>query len=234
MTNNSKVLVVIPARGGSKRLPRKNIKPLHGKPVIGWTIEAACRAKLDARIMVTSDDEEILDYAERFLDQGVIAHRRPDELATDTASSIDVVIEAIEADRRAGGQSSTIVLLQPTSPLRTESDIRQALTLFRNSGESDTVVSVCEVDHPTAWVGQVKEDNFFTGLELLNQRSQEHKKEYRLNGAVYVVSVEHLLTQRSLFTEKLLASVMPRIRSIDIDEAIDFEVCEALMRARLR
>ncbi|MEC7644230.1 cytidylyltransferase domain-containing protein [Idiomarina sp.] len=229
MSKISNLLIVIPARGGSKRLPRKNIKPLHGKPMIGWTIEAACSSGLSSRIVVTSDDDEILNYASTYADRGVVSHKRPEELATDTASSIDVIIDVIEAERLAGKPPSTVLLLQPTSPLRNETDIRNAVEAFEKSGKRDSVVSVCEVDHPTAWVGKIDNNNQLVGIDLSVQRSQDHEREYRLNGAVYVVDVDFIMSARSLFTETLIASEMPRQRSVDIDEGIDFKVCESLL-----
>ena len=98
----------------------------------------------------------------------------------------------------------------------------------KNSGR-DTVVSVCEVDHPTAWVGSVREDMSFQGAKLLNKRSQDYEKEYRLNGAIYVASLDYVCEEKSLFSKRLKAAVMPRERSIDIDEEIDFKLCEALV-----
>lgn len=230
--NNSETLVIIPARGGSKRLPRKNVKLLAGKPLICWTIEAAIKANLDAKIVVTSDDDEILEIADAYKSKGVYKRKRPDNLATDTASTVDAIIDVIESEKLLGNNPKTIILLQPTSPLRNEEDIRNAFRLYndteKNSGR-DTVVSVCEVDHPTAWVGSVREDMSFQGAKLLNKRSQDYEKEYRLNGAIYVASVVQLLEIQSLFTEKLIGSIMPRVRSIDIDEEVDFKICEGLL-----
>ncbi len=230
--NNSETLVIIPARGGSKRLPRKNVKRLAGKPLICWTIEAALKANLDAKIVVTSDDDEILGIADAYKSKGVYERKRPENLATDTASTIDVIIDTIESEKELGNNHQTVILLQPTSPLRNEDDIRNAFCLYndteKNSGR-DTVVSVCEVDHPTAWVGSVREDMSFQGTKLLNKRSQDYEKEYRLNGAIYVASVVQLLEIQSLFTEKLIGSIMPRVRSIDIDEEVDFKICEGLL-----
>src|SRR5690554_709385 len=181
MGDTGDILVVIPARGGSKRLPRKNVLPLAGKPLICWTIEAALEAKLNARIMVTSDDEEILAIARQYQGQGVIAYKRPDELATDTASTADVLIDAVEAEQAADHDPKTLVLLQPTSPLRNAEDIRAALEVYRDGGCEDTVVTVCEVDHPTAWVGSVTSDSLFIGVSATSKRSQDYEKEYRLN-----------------------------------------------------
>jgi N-acylneuraminate cytidylyltransferase/CMP-N,N'-diacetyllegionaminic acid synthase len=229
MADMGKVLVVIPARGGSKRLPRKNVLLLAGKPLICWTIEAALDAELDARIIVTSDDEEILSIAQKYGSKGVIAHKRPDELATDGASTTDALIDAVNAERKAGYDPKTIVLLQPTSPLRNTDDIRAALQIYRERGCEDTVVSVCKVDHPSAWIGTIGEGSRFEGFDLSGKRSQECQKEYRLNGAVYVASTNFLVKEGRLFSEELLASVMPRERSFDIDEEVDFINCESFV-----
>lgn len=229
MTDAGKILMLIPARGGSKRLPRKNVLPLAGKPLICWTIEAALATELDARIMVSSDDEEILDIARQYASRGVVAYKRPNELATDTASTVDVVIDAIKAEKNHGHEPETVVLLQPTSPLRTGEDIISALNIFEETGCSDTVVSVCEVDHPTAWVGKVSDGSRFEGVELSGKRSQDYKKEYRLNGAVYIINTCLVQEKFSLFSSVIRASVMPRERSTDIDDFIGIKVCEAMI-----
>jgi len=232
MADTGEILVVIPARGGSKRLPRKNVLPLGGKPLICWTIEAALEAKLNARIMVTSDDEEILCIARQYESQGVIAYKRPEEFATDTASTADVLIDAVKAEQAVGHNPKTLVLLQPTSPLRNADDIRAALEVFREGGCEDTVVTVCEVDHPTAWVGTIGEGSRLEGVDLSGKRSQDYGKEYRLNGAVYVAGFAELKERKGLFTYKLWPSIMPRRRSVDIDEFLDFRVCEAVLSGR--
>ena len=220
---------MIPARGGSKRLPRKNVLPLAGKPLICWTIETALATGLDARILVTSDDEEILGLAQGYESQGVIAHRRPTELASDTASTADALVDAVQAEQKAGYAPEILVLLQPTSPLRNAEDVLSAFNVFEEAGCNDTVVGVCELEHPTAWVGQIGDDSSFTGIDLSGKRSQDYQEEYRLNGAVYVVRTEVLMNTGSLFTERLRASVMPRVRSFDIDEEVDFRICGSLI-----
>lgn len=229
MADTGDILVVIPARGGSKRLPRKNVLPLGGKPLICWTIEAALEAKLDGSIMVTSDDEEILAIARQYESQGVIAYKRPYELATDTASTADVLIDAVQAEQAAGHDPKTLVLLQPTSPLRNAEDIRAALSIYREGGCEDTVVTVCEVDHPTAWVGTICERSTLEGIDLSGKRSQDYRNEFRLNGAVYVAGIAELKENKGLFTYSLRASIMPKERSVDIDEFLDFRVCEAVL-----
>lgn len=232
MAELGNILMVIPARGGSKRLPKKNVLPLAGKPLICWTIEAALGTDLDASILVTSDNEDILKLASKYVTKGVISYKRPANLATDTTSTAEVLVDALGIAKAAGYEANTIILLQPTSPLRSVSDIVSAVRLFENMGCNDTVVSVCEVDHPTAWVGTIAENDRLQGVDLSGQRSQDYRKEYCLNGAVYVASVDVLQERGTLFTDQLRACVMPRERSIDIDEAIDFRVCESMLQSQ--
>ncbi|MEL7798445.1 acylneuraminate cytidylyltransferase family protein [Idiomarina loihiensis] len=227
--SSDEILVVIPARGGSKRLPDKNVRLLAGKPLIFWTIETAIKAYLGARIVVTSDDSEILKLTQHYASDGIIAHKRPQELATDTASTVDTLIDVIETEKKLGFRPKTVILLQPTSPLREVEDVLSAVKIFKKTNRLETVVSVCEVDHPTAWTGVVGSDLSYTGIDFSAKRSQDYPAEYRLNGAIYVVPVEHLMGEKNLFTKNLRALVMPRIRSIDIDEEIDFRMCEALL-----
>ena len=234
MTERSEMLMVIPARGGSKRLPRKNVLSLMGKPLICWTIEAALETGLSARIMVTSDDEEILSISRRYAERGVISHKRPAELATDDASTLEVLQEALYTDQQAGFTAKVLILLQPTSPLRSSVDICAAVEAYERSVEGDTVVSVCAVGHPTAWIGKIDEDGYIHGLDLTGERSQDHQQEYRLNGAVYVISAKSLHETGGLFAGNLRAFVMPQERSIDIDERIDFEMCEIYVAAESR
>lgn len=229
MSDTGDILVAIPARGGSKRLPRKNLLPLSGKPLICWTIEAALEANLNARVIVTSEDEEILGIARQYQSQGVIAYNRPDELASDTTSTADVLIDAVKAEQEKGHEPKTIVVLQPTSPLRSAEDIRAALHVYRKGGCEKTVVTVCEVDHPTAWVGTIGDGLRFEGVDVSRKRSQDYQKEYRLNGAVYVVRTDTLIDSGSLFMELMCASVMPRMRSLDVDDGVDFCICESLI-----
>src|SRR5690606_8464942 len=227
MTDNTKLPVVIPARGGSKRLPRKNVLPLAGKPLICWTIESALEADLDARIMVSSDDDEILAIARQYESKGVIAYKRPCRLATDEATTADVLVDSINAEQAEGYFPEVLILLQPTSPLRNADDIRAALDAFRQGGSERTVVSVCEVDHPTDWVGSIDSDVIFHSRISQGKRSQDYDKEYRLNGAVYVVSIPRCVGDVLVFKDPVMASIMPKERSLDIDDAVDFKICDA-------
>lgn len=220
------ILIVIPARGGSKRLPRKNVLPLAGKPLICWTIEAALGASLNSRIMVTSDDDEILSIAENYNSKGVVAYKRPDVLATDTATTLDTLIDAVKAEVALGYSPATIILLQPTSPLRTAYDIKEAMKVFSDNEDQDTVVTVCKLEHPSSWIGVLEKNNVLRGFDFSGKRSQDYQSEYRLNGAIYIVSAETLLVDKKLFTDDVRASIMPVERSLDVDEKSDFLLCD--------
>lgn len=222
-----RVLAIIPARGGSKRLPRKNILPLAGKPLIAWSIEAALKSGVVDDVVVTSDSDEILATA---LPYGVKQQRRAAALASDTASSIDVVLDAIQREEAAGAHYDHVILLQPTSPLRNAADIAAAYARFA-AGPGCSLVSVCELDHPLEWCGTITPQGMLTGLDLApNTRSQDYAPRCRLNGAIYISTVQALRARRSFFGDPLLAYPMPRSRSFDIDTDLDFIVCDALAR----
>lgn len=220
MIENQTVLAIIPARGGSKRLPKKNLLPLGGKPLIAWTIEAALKSRYIDRIVVSSDDPNILAIARSY---GVETLQRPDELATDTAGTFETVEHAILHSPR----SDLVVLLQPTSPLRKVHHIDEALTkaVAKNA---DAVISVCESDHSPLWSNTLPEDESMQNFlrdEVRNKRSQELAKYYRINGAVYICKTAPLLEQKSFFQKaNIYAYTMDRESSIDIDEEIDFKI----------
>ncbi len=222
----SNTLVIIPARGGSKRLPRKNILPLNGKPLIQWTLEVAQAADFE-NIVVSSDDDEILSLVEKF--PKILFLKRPIELASDVASTNDVISHVLDKFE----DFDNLILLQPTSPLRTVDDLEGAFTLFEE-GKYASVVSVTEVDHPTDYTMKLSDNNsldgFFTKLKQLPQRSQDFGKEYRLNGAIYITKIEEFKKNKTLFNYPSNGFIMSRKNSIDIDELFDFRVAEALFK----
>jgi CMP-N,N'-diacetyllegionaminic acid synthase len=220
MYQNKTFLAIIPARGGSKRLPRKNILDLVGKPLIAWSIEAGLNSKYVDKVVVTSDDDEILNISKKF---GAETIKRPDDLASDTATTFDAIKHTIENLP----QYDYIVLLQPTSPLRNEKHIDEAIQLLE-AKKADAIVSVSEMDHSPLWSNTLPEDgnmNNFLRDEVLNKRSQDLEKYYRLNGAIYICNTENLLEEKSFFLkENIFAYVMERKDSIDIDKLIDFKI----------
>lgn len=220
MYKNKTFLGIIPARGGSKRLPRKNVLDLCGKPLIAWSIKAGLNSKYIDKVVVTSDDEEILNISLNF---GAETIKRPVELASDTATTFDAIKHTIENVEKY----DYIVLLQPTSPLRDAKHIDEAIELLETK-KADAVVSVCEVDHSPLWSNTLPENvnmSSFLRDEVLNKRSQDLEKYYRLNGAIYICKTEKLLEEKSFFLkENIFAYVMDRKSSVDIDEEFDFRL----------
>ena len=226
MYKNKTFLAIIPARGGSKRLPRKNILDLAGKPLIAWSIEAGLKSKYVDKVVVSSDDDEILEVSKKY---GADTIRRPDELASDSASTFDTIKHTIDNFEKY----DYIVLLQATSPLRNSLHLEKAIELLE-SKEANAVVSVCEMDHSPLWSNTLNEKLSMVGFlrdEVLNKRSQDLDKYYRLNGAIYICKNEKLLEEKSFFLrENIFAYKMDRKSSVDIDEEIDFKLIKLLKR----
>lgn len=224
MLNNKTFLAIIPARGGSKRLPRKNLLDLCDKPLIAYSIEAGLKSKYISKVVVSSDDEEILQISQKF---GADTIKRPDELASDTSSTFDALEHTIHSLEKY----DYIVLLQPTSPLRNEKHVDEAIELL---GEKDAhcVISVCETEHSPLWCNTLDEDlnmSNFLPKEILNKRSQDLEKYYRINGAIYICKTKKLLENKSFFLkENIFAYIMDRKNSVDIDEEIDFLIAKSL------
>lgn len=228
MYKNKTFLAIIPARGGSKRLPRKNVLDLCDKPLIAYTIEAALKSKYINKVIVSSDDEEILNISKKF---GADIIKRPIDLANDTATTFDAIKHTIDNFEKY----DYIVLLQPTSPLRNEKHIDEAIELLENK-KADAIVSVCEMEHSPLWSNTLPENGNMSSFlrdEILNKRSQDLEKYYRLNGAIYICKTENLLEEKSFFLkENIFAYVMDRKSSIDIDEEMDFKIAEVLMESK--
>lgn len=228
MYKNKTFLAIIPARGGSKRLPRKNVLDLGGKPLISWSIEAGLKSKYIDKVVVSSDDDDILNISTKFCANII---KRPDKLANDTATTFDAIKHTIENIEKY----NYIVLLQATSPLRDEKHIDKAIELL-GSKNADAIVSVSEMSHSPLWVNTLDESLSMEGFlrdEVLNKRSQDLDKYYRLNGAIYICKTEKLLEEKSFFLKKnIFAYKMDRKSSVDIDEEIDFQVAEFLIKER--
>jgi CMP-N,N'-diacetyllegionaminic acid synthase len=223
---NKTFLAIIPARGGSKRLPRKNLLDLCGKPLIAWSIEAALKSKYISKVIVSSDDEEILNIAKEYKADFI---KRPDELASDTATTFDALKHTLENV----GKYDYVVLLQPTSPLRSEKHIDEAIELLEEKS-ADAIISVCEMEHSPLWSNILDENldmSNFLRDEVLNKRSQDLPKYYRLNGAIYICKTEKLLENKGFFIkDNIYAYKMDKKHSVDIDEEMDFVIAEKLMQ----
>jgi CMP-N,N'-diacetyllegionaminic acid synthase len=223
MIDNNRVLAVIPARGGSKRLPRKNILDLAGKPLIAWTIEAALSSEYIDSVVVSTDNESIADISKKY--GADVPFMRPDNLATDKSTSIDVILHSINQLEELGKKYDYIILLQPTSPLRTAQNIDEAIALLKTQ-KCDAVISVCEANHSPLWSNILPEDHSMSGFlkdEVVNKRSQDLEKFYRLNGAIYLCNIRSLKLENTFFLKKnCIAYKMEQDKSVDIDSRIDF------------
>lgn len=233
MISDFRVLGVIPARGGSKGLPGKNLRPLCGRPLIGWTIdEARASSMLDA-VVVTTDDPEIASVAVQF--GAEVPFLRPAELAGDTASSIDVVIHAIDDLAEKGRIFDIVVLLEPTSPLREPSDIDAALTKML-ADEAGAIVSVCRAEstHPAFMFRQKADARLAPFLERqpTGLRRQELEPVFFLEGTVYASRIAVLREKRSFYHDDTVAFEVPKWKSLEIDDIDDFLLVEALAKQR--
>ncbi|MGR5287481.1 cytidylyltransferase domain-containing protein [Vibrio maritimus] len=226
-----KILAIIPARGGSKRLPGKNIKRLHGKPLIQWSIDSAQGVKDIARVIVSTDCPEIANIAVKSGSE--VPFMRPEELSTDTSSSTDVIKHALEFYRSQGEHFDYVMLLQPTSPIRNTNHIQGAIELLKDK-QADAVVSVCECDHSPLWSNTLPSDlsmESFIRPELKNTRSQDLPDYFRLNGAIYLTKVSRFFEENSLFLpSNIYAYVMNGESSVDIDHELDFLLAETILK----
>ncbi len=220
------MIAVIPARGGSKGIPGKNICDLAGRPLIAYTIEAARAARHIDRVVVSTDSAEIAQVAERC--GADVPFLRAGDLARDDSLAIDVYLDVLT---RLGGKMNAFCVLQPTSPLRSQSDIDQAIEMFHRFA-ADSVISVCEAPHPLSWFRTLDEDSKLAPLQKSGGKPanrQVEKKLYIPNGAVYVLSSEFFRHSRSYYSDLTFGYVMPRERSVDIDVPFDLSVAEMLI-----
>lgn len=226
MIQNKKILAVIPARGGSKGIKRKNIKKMKNKPLIGWTIEAAKKSKYIDRLILSSEDAEIMKIARSLGCE--VPFKRPSQLSTDRASGVSPVLHAIE---ELPGYDY-VVLLQPTSPLRTTKDIDAAIEFCLKS-KAPACVSLSEGKSP-AWFYSLMDNQSIKPLIKnlgRHRRRQDLPKYYFLNGALFIARVEWLKKSKTFISKKTVGYVMPHERSIDIDTVLEFKLVENLLVA---
>lgn len=223
------MIAIIPARGGSKGLPGKNIKLLNGKPLIAYTIEAAKQSKSITRIIVSTDDQNIADVA---LEYGAeIPFLRPTHLATDDALAIDVLKYTIERLDEEQNSIEEFIVLQPTSPLRTALNIDEAICMFKEK-KADSVISYCKEHHPIRWHKYITEEGKFENIfEETLQNRQLEKPTYFPNGAIYIYKTK-IINAGKYYTENSFAYIMERENSIDIDDIQDFEYAEFLLKKK--
>ncbi|NMA73273.1 MAG: acylneuraminate cytidylyltransferase family protein [Bacteroidales bacterium] len=224
-----KNLAIIPARSGSKGVKDKNIKLLNGKPLLAYTIEVAKESKVFDEIFVSTDSVE---YAEIAKEWGAnVPFLRSKELATDTASTWDVVKDTLRQYLKNGINFDTVSILQPTSPLRKPEDIINGYNQMTLK-EANAIVSVCEMDHSPLWGNTLPEDGSlkdFLNKEILNLPRQSLPTYYRINGALYIAKTEYALQANSLYDDKCYAITMSKENSIDIDDELDFIMAETII-----
>ncbi|MCS4049228.1 cytidylyltransferase domain-containing protein [Salinibacter ruber] len=225
MIDEYSVLGVILARGGSKGLPRKNIRQLGGKPLIGWTIEAGQGSECIDRLILSSDNEEIIRIAER--NGCEVPFQRPDELAQDETKSIDALLHAVDQVPF----HDYVVLLQPTSPLRTARDIDDTVAMCHEMG-APSCVTLVETSKPPEWMYTLGEGNRVKKVVKRNgtvHRRQDAETTYVVNGSVYVGRMDWVKKKCSFVSDNTVGKVMPRKRSIDIDNMMDLRIAECIL-----
>ena len=222
------MIAIVPARGGSKGLPGKNIKLLNGKPLIAYTIEAALQSKYITDVIISTDDKAIYDVAikhgakETFL--------RPKHLAEDDSLAVDNYIYTLDRLKEEFNYNiDNFIVLQPTSPLRCAGDIDRAIELFKAKG-ADSVISYTQEYHPISWHKHINESGRFENIfpeNMLNR--QANRESYYPNGAIYIFRLD-LIQKKQYYSDKSYAYLMPRARSVDIDDADDFDYVQYLIR----
>ncbi len=223
MYKDEKIIAVIPARGGSKGIKDKNIYPIKGRPLISYTIDAAKNSKYIDYVFVSTDSEQIAEVATR--SGAEVPFMRPEELATDTSKTIDAIVSAIEMLKGIGQTYETLVLLQPTSPLRTEKDIDTALELFYKEGKR-SLLSVSEVKENPVLIRRLEGNLAVPILNVSSTvRRQDFETFYRVNGAIYINAVSEIDGNTS-FNDNKIGYVMELSHSVDIDTLEDIEEAE--------
>jgi CMP-N,N'-diacetyllegionaminic acid synthase len=225
MLNN---LAIITARSGSKGLKDKNIKLLSGKPLIAYSIEAALKSEMFSEVMVSTDSENYADIARQY--GASVPFLRSESTSSDTAGSWDVVLEVLNSYRKLGKAFDTVCLVQPTSPLRKAEDIVSGYQQLIEK-DADAITSVCEVEHSPLWTMTLDEN---LSLEEFRKNCpaggrQKLATYYRLNGALYIRSIEYESEKIAIKDKNEFAYIMPRSRSVDIDTIEDFKYAEFLM-----
>lgn len=223
--NKHSFIALIPARGGSKGLKKKNIFPVHKKPLISWTIESANRSKCIDETFVSSDDEVILEIASN---QGVNCIVRPKDLAEDSSSMESVIIDFIRQINDKAIGFKYLVLLQPTSPLRDSNDIEEACKIFLQL-KADSLISVTKTDSSVFKTLIVNKYGFLQAAfkdNFPSMNRQELPSAYKPNGAIYIIDKESFINNPTFFQKKTVMYEMDAKRSIDVDSIEDIRIIE--------
>lgn len=225
----SKILAIIPARSGSKGLANKNIRLLNNKPLIAYTIEAAIESDIFDEIIVSTDSQDYADIALKY--GATVPFFRPEFLSGDAVSIHDVLADVLEKLKNIGRTFNYLMILQPTSPLRTSDDIKNAMDLLLDK-KANAVISLCETEHSPLYAGLIPDDLKIDGFikKDVSYRRQDLPKYYRLNGAIYLGKVDYYLKYRDFYKENCYAYIMDKTRSVDIDDEYDFMIAEMMMK----
>lgn len=225
------MLGVIPARGGSKGVPGKNIKELAGKPLIAYTIRAAIESEIFENVIVSTDSGEIAETAVKY--GAKVPFLRPAELSGNNISSDDAILHGLAYYQKQGINYNEVCKLQPTSPLRTSRHLRDAYRMFKERN-ADYLVSVCECEHSPLWSGIIGDDlrlDNFISDKVKRACRQDMPSFYRLNGAIYMGKVSSFCQNKSFLGKNSIAYIMGQEESVDIDSALDFMLAELLINS---
>lgn len=224
-----RIIAIIPARSGSKGLKDKNIKHLKGKPLLAYSIEAAKQSGIFDRIHVSTDSERYATIAREY--GADVPFLRNAETSTDSATTWDAVRYVLDQYEKRGECFDVIVVLQPTSPLRTSIDIQGAYQLFIDK-QANMISTVCEMDHSPLWSNTLPEDlsmENFEDEEIAYLPRQSLPTYYRENGAIYILKTEHLYKAKHLYKDGCFAYIMERSHSLDIDTEMDFRIASIFL-----
>jgi len=232
--NGKSILAVIPARSGSKGLPDKNIRPLLGRPLIAWTIEQGQSSKYIDRLVVSTDSNRIADISREF--RAEVPFLRPNVLAQDDSTSMDVMLHAIEWMEKAGNSFDIVIMLEPTSPLRDVCDIDAAIELLVDHESAESVVGLGCVSsvHPDFLVRM--RDGFlcpYSNLDYKVRRRQDIESLYFFEGSLYISYIDSLKIKKNFYHEKTLGYIMPKWKTYEVDDISDFIIIESLLQAKL-
>lgn len=234
MKDNKRILAIIPARGGSKGLPKKNIIELCGKPLIAWTIENALVSRYIDQIVVSTENQEIAEISKQY---GAQVVERPQELARDDSPTIDAIFQVINWFEKRREYFDIIILLEPTSPLRKEKDIDNAIELFsENIDKADSLISVGEVHLENPHITKKIENGYLRPLieigKNVHQR-QQLPKVFFPYGVIYLALTSALTEYKTFYQERTIPYFIERWQNYEIDDIYDFICIESILRKRL-
>lgn len=232
MYKGKKILSIIIARGGSKRLPNKNTRNMDGKPLIAHVVRATVGSKYSDKVIISTDSPKIARIAKKY--GAEVPFLRPAELATDTSTALSVLQHAVRFCSAHGFVPDVIVFTKPTSPLVLSEDIDGTIEkMFKT--KTTSCFSASEIGERPEWMYVIKKGQsrlFLNNQKTLQMRSQDFPKIYRINGAVYAMTRNVLMKKNQFIDKKPSMFIMPRERSVDIDELVDFKIAEALLRSQ--